>query len=196
MGDKSLQKRNLIVESAREVFFRCGYKGVTMKDIVEECGISRGGLYLYFSNTKELFEAVLEQEEQTLSVVLESSAAKEASPGEILLMYLEEQKKEILKKKGNLTVATYEYLFENKLSNADTPIKKRFDENIKALEKLIENGVAEEWMICESPADAARNIVYAIEGMKVAAQTMEVTAKTLDRQIAYIMGTLGMVIKE
>ena len=196
MGDKSLQKRNLIVESAREVFFRCGYKGVTMKDIVEECGISRGGLYLYFSNTKELFEAVLEQEEQTLSVVLESSAAKDASPGEILLMYLEEQKKEILKKKGNLTVATYEYLFENKLSNTDTPIKKRFDENVKALEKLITNGVAEEWMICESPADAAKNIVYAIEGMKVAAQTMEVTAKTLDRQIAYIMGTLGMVIKE
>lgn len=196
MGDKSLQKRNLIVESAREVFFRHGYKGVTMKDIVEACGISRGGLYLYFSNTKELFEAVLEQEEQTLSVVLESSAAKDASPGEILLMYLEEQKKEILKKKGNLTVATYEYLFENKLSNTDTPIKKRFDENVKALEKLITNGVAEEWMICESPADAAKNIVYAIEGMKVAAQTMEVTAKTLDRQIAYIMGTLGMVIKE
>ncbi|MDE7267209.1 MAG: TetR/AcrR family transcriptional regulator [Lachnospiraceae bacterium] len=196
MGDKSLQKRNLIVESAREVFFRRGYKGVTMKDIVEACGISRGGLYLYFSNTKELFEAVLEQEEQTLPVVLESSAAKEASPGEILLMYLEEQKKEILKKKGNLTAATYEYLFENKLSNADTPIKKRFDENVKALEKLIANGVAEEWMICESPADAARNIVYAIEGMKVAAQTMEVTAKTLDQQIAYIMGTLGMVIKE
>lgn len=196
MSDKSLQKRNLIVESAREVFFRCGYKGVTMKDIVEACGISRGGLYLYFSNTKELFEAVLEQEEQTLSVVLESSAAKEASPGEILLMYLEEQKKEILKKKGNLTAATYEYLFENKLSNTDTPIKKRFDENVKALEKLIAKGVAEEWMICESPADAARNIVYAIEGMKVAAQTMDVTAKTLDQQIAYIMGTLGMVIKE
>lgn len=196
MGDKSLQKRNLIVESAREVFFRRGYKGVTMKDIVEACGISRGGLYLYFSNTKELFEAVLEQEEQTLSVVLESSAAKEASPGEILLMYLEEQKKEIMKKKGNLTAATYEYLFENKLSNTDTPIKKHFDENVKALEKLIENGVAEEWMICESPSDAARNIVYAIEGMKVAAQTTEVTAKILDQQIAYIMGTLGMVIKE
>lgn len=196
MSDKSLQKRNLIVETARDVFFRCGYKGVTMKDIVEACGISRGGLYLYFSSTKELFEAVLEQENKTLSSVLESPAAKDASPGEILLMYLEEQKKDILKKKGNLTAAIYEYMFENKLSNADTPVKKRFDENVKALEKLIADGVAEEWMICESPADAARNIAYAVEGMKVTAQTMEVTAKTLDKQIAYIMGTLGMVITE
>lgn len=190
MGDKSLQKRNLIVEAARDVFFRRGYKGVTMKDIVEACGISRGGLYLYFSNTKELFEAVLERENKTLTSVLESPAVKEASPGEILLMYLEEQKKDILKKKGNLTAATYEYLFENKSA------KNCFDKEVRALEQLIVDGVNEEWMICESPAEAARNIVYAIEGMKVTAQTMEVTAQTVDNQIAYIMGTLGMVIKE
>jgi len=196
MGDKSLQKRNLIVEAARDVFFRCGYKGVTMKDIVEACGISRGGLYLYFSNTKELFEAVLEQENKTLSSMLESPAARESTPGELLLMYLEEQKKELLEKKGNLTAATYEYLFEHKLVSADAPIKKRFDENVRALEKLITDGVGEEWMVCENPAAAARNIAYAIEGMKVTAQTMEVTAKTLDNQIAYIMGTLGMVIKD
>lgn len=196
MGDKSLQKRNLIVEAAREVFFRRGYKGVTMKDIVEACGISRGGLYLYFSNTKELFEAVLENENKTLSSLLAEPAVKNASPGEILLLYLEEQKKEILKKKGNLTAATYEYMFEQKLANADNPMKKRFEENVKALEKLIADGVKEEWMICESPADAARNIAYTVEGMKVTAQTTEVTAKALDNQIAYIMGTLGMVIKD
>ncbi len=108
MGDKSLQKKNMIVEAAREVFFKRGYRAVTMKEIVEACGISRGGLYLYFANTKELFEAVLERENQTLSSILELSAAKKSNPGEILLMYLDEQKKTILKKKGNLAVATYE----------------------------------------------------------------------------------------
>lgn len=120
MGDKSLQKKNRIVEAAREVFYQNGYRAVTMKDIVEACGISRGGLYLYFANTKELFEAVLEQENQT---VLKAPAAKDANPGEILLMYLDEQKKEILKKKGNLSIAIYEYMFENKLSDNDLPAK-------------------------------------------------------------------------
>lgn len=196
MGDKSLQKKNLIVEAAREVFFKRGYKAVTMKDIVEACGISRGGLYLYFANTKELFEAVLEQEDQTHSNILQSSAAKKANPGEILLMYLDEQKKEILKKKDNLAVAKYEYMFENnKLSNNGMSAKKRYEENVKALEQLIADGVAQEWMVCESPAEAARNIVYALEGMKVTAQTTGVSAKMLDNQIAYIMGTLGMVVK-
>ena len=64
MGDKSTQKKQYIIEKAKEVFIKRGYKDVTMKDIVEACQISRGGLYLYFANTKELFEAVLEQQMQ------------------------------------------------------------------------------------------------------------------------------------
>ncbi len=195
MGDKSLQKRNMIVEAAREVFFKRGYRAVTMKDIVEACGISRGGLYLYFANTKELFEAVLEQENQKVQSIFDSSMTKKANPGEILLMYLNEQKKEILKKKDNLAVATYEYMFENELLDIETPFKRRFQENVKALEQLIAAGVGQEWMICESPSEAARNIVYTLEGMKVAAQTIGVSAKVLDSQIEYIMGTLGMVVK-
>lgn len=90
MGDKSLRKKNQILEAAREVFFKRGYRAVTMKDIVEACGISRGGLYLYFANTKELFEEVLDREYRTLQSVLDAPASKNANPGEILLMYLDE----------------------------------------------------------------------------------------------------------
>ena len=49
-----------------------GYKQVTMKDIVDACGISRGGLYLYFQNTGEVFEEVLKLEQaETDDVFLE-----------------------------------------------------------------------------------------------------------------------------
>ena len=50
MSEKSVQKRNYIIEKAREVFSQKGYLTVTMKDIVEACEISRGGLYLYFDS--------------------------------------------------------------------------------------------------------------------------------------------------
>jgi len=59
MGEKSLQKKQFILETARNVFMDKGYKEVTMKDIVDACGISRGGLYLYFDSTKEIFLEVL-----------------------------------------------------------------------------------------------------------------------------------------
>ena len=51
MGEKSIQKRQHILDAARKVFVEKGFKNVTMKDIVEACEISRGGLYLYFDNT-------------------------------------------------------------------------------------------------------------------------------------------------
>ena len=73
MGDKSVQKKKYIMQKARNVFCRNGYRAVTMKDIVEACDISRGGLYLYFSNTKELFEAVLAEEYAGEEAVLELS---------------------------------------------------------------------------------------------------------------------------
>ena len=49
MGERSLQKKQFILEKAREVFVEKGFRSVTMKDIVDACEISRGGLYLYFS---------------------------------------------------------------------------------------------------------------------------------------------------
>lgn len=195
MGDKSVQKKKYIVEKAREVFQKNGYKAVTMKDIVEACEISRGGLYLYFANTKELFEAVLEQEFAGVSGLLETAAAEDATPGEVMLIYLSNQKKEILKQSNNLSAAIYEYLFENKLSEYDSPVRKCFDNNVDELEKLIKDGVEQEWMICDDPAAAARNIAYIIEGLKITAQTIGLTADEIDKEIEYIMSTLGMVIE-
>lgn len=195
MGDKSLQKRKYIVEKSRGVFYKNGYRAVTMKDIVETCGISRGGLYLYFASTKELFEAVLEEEYTDVDAVLEDARNQVSTPGEMMLMYLDGQKRAILKKKDNLTVAIYEYLFENKAFGKNNPVKKQFDKSVAALERLITEGVRQEWMVCEDAAEAARNILYTLEGLKVSAQTVGVTTEMVDREIAYIMGTLGMVVK-
>ena len=64
MGDKSVQKKKYILETARKVFVEKGFKKVTMKDIVEACEISRGGLYLYFDNTSQIFLEVLKMESQ------------------------------------------------------------------------------------------------------------------------------------
>ena len=195
MGDKSVQKRKYIIEKARDVFCKNGYRTVTMKDIVAACDISRGGLYLYFANTKELFEAVLEEEYASAGTIIGSAQTDNSTPGEIMLMNLDEQKKVILKKKDNLSIAAYEYLFENKSSKNDNPVRKQFQKNVAVLEKLITDGVEQEWMVCEDATEAARNISYTLEGLKLSAQTIGVTAEDIDREIEYIMGTLGMVIK-
>ena len=191
MGNKSVQKKKYIIEKAREVFSKNGYRKVTMKDVVEACDISRGGLYLYFSDTKSLFEAVLEEEEQDKDI-LDAIQKEELSPGEALLTYLDRKKRAILEK-DSLAAATVEYLFEQKASGAST--NAAFSDLVKRLEKLITEGVAEEWMVCDNPAVAARNIIYVLDGLRVASQTVGITETEIDQEIEYILNSLGLAVE-
>ncbi len=189
MGEKSLQKKQYILETARKVFVEKGYKNVTMKDIVEACDISRGGLYLYFGSTEELLLAVLQKDAEEIDDVFSVSIAEEDSAAEILTLFLKEQKKELLRKKNNLTMAVYEYAFENK-EKKDQMMRKQFEAGVRVLEKLIESGIASGEFYCENPKGAANNIMYVLEGMKINSQTMGITEAMVDEQLLYIMAGL------
>ena len=52
------------MESAKVVFSKKGLIDATMQDIIEECGISRGGIYLYFQSVDAIFLEVLQQRSQ------------------------------------------------------------------------------------------------------------------------------------
>lgn len=187
MSDKSIQKKQYIVEKAREVFVEKGFKEVTMKDIVEACDISRGGLYLYFQNTKELFEEVLKLEQEDTDDVFGQNISDEATPSDILALFLKEQKKELLSKKPSLNVAIYEYFFKHKVSSKDNLLKKQFDGAVYIIEKLIQAGIQSGEFYCEDPRGAARNIMYVLEGLKIASQTRGIPATAVDREILYVM---------
>ena len=55
------EKRQPILAAALEVFFKYGYKRVSMNEIAEAAGISRPGLYLHFSSKEEVFRAAILQ---------------------------------------------------------------------------------------------------------------------------------------
>lgn len=188
MSEKSAQKRNLILENAKNVFVERGFKNVTMKDIIEASGISRGGLYLYFSSTKEIFLEVLKREATQGDNVFSENFTDETTAADILYLFLQEQKKELFRKKDNLTVAIYEYYFGENTQGKE--LKKQFDKATKLVAKLIEAGVEEEVFYCEDCMGAALNIMYAFEGMKVASKTMGIKEATVDKEIEYILGQL------
>ena len=54
------KRQTKILEAAKTVFKRKGFELTTMKDVVEESGFSRGGVYLYFSSTEEMFRRIIE----------------------------------------------------------------------------------------------------------------------------------------
>ena len=188
MGEKSLQKRRFILETARRVFMEKGYKNVTMKDIVEACEISRGGLYLYFG----MFLEELKMETEEADDVFSDSITEDATVADILTLFLLEQKKELLRKKDNLTVATYEYYFGEDVPKKDNILKRQFDSAVKIIEKLIEAGVQNCEFYCDNCRGTARNIMFVLEGLKIAAHTIGITAAAVDEEIRYILEELGI----
>ena len=194
MSDKSVQKKKYILETARRVFGEKGYGCVTMKDIVEACGISRGGLYLYFSSTKELFLEVLQLEQLETDDVFEKNIPKEAGPAAILALFLKEQKKELLERNQGLSRASYEFLFEHAKEEGENFMKKQFDSAVLVIQKLIEAGVESGEFYCEDPRRAASNIMSVLEGLKIASLTRGITQAAVDREIMYVMQ--GLIIED
>ena len=193
MGEKSIQKRKYILETARKVFVEKGFKKVTMKDIVEACEISRGGLYLYFESTSQIFQEVLKLETQEADDLFSDSIKEDATAADILLLFLREQKKELLRKNDTLTQAIYEFYFENQeLPKKENRLKKQFDSAVKIIERLIEAGVESGEFYCEDCAGCARNIMFVLEGLKICAQTIGVTPEMVDREILYLFKNLSV----
>lgn len=191
MGERSLQKKQFILEKAREVFVGKGFRNVTMKDIVDACEISRGGLYLYYANTEEIFLEVLAAESERTEDVFTENVGEDAAAAEILAVFLKEQKKEILRSKKTLTAAAYEYAFANP---KNTVLKKRFNDGVTMLEKLIRMGITNEEFYDVDARIAAKNIMYVLEGLKVTSLTMGISGETIDNELYMIVQ--GLVIEE
>lgn len=194
MGEKSEQKKAYILEVARKVFMEKGYKSVTMKDIVDACEISRGGLYLYFDSTADLFLEVLQMEQADTDDALEQALEKETTVADILALFLKEQKKEILNTQDNLTIATYEFFFSTKFPKKENIARRQFEMGVKLLSEMIEAGVATGELYCEDSIAAAKNMMFVIEGLKVAGKTIGVSEKTVDQQLIYMLQ--GLVAEE
>ena len=195
MGEKSEQKREYILKKAREVFAKKGFRDVTMKDIVEACDISRGGLYLYFGSTEEIFKEILKQDLENDGEDLAGNLGEDATMAELLMLFLKEQKKIILRKKQDITIATYEFLFANKAEkNTTQMIRNQFETGIMVLQKILEEGVRREEFYCENTQAEATNMMYVLEGMKICAKTFGISEGKVDQELLYLVS--GLVMEE
>src|SRR5450631_2342354 len=62
VGDEDSSKRRQILAGARKVFMDLGFDGASMNEIARSAGVSKGTLYVYFTDKSRLFEAIVEQE--------------------------------------------------------------------------------------------------------------------------------------
>jgi len=60
-GDEESSKRRQILDGARRLFMELGFDAASMGEIAKAAGVSKGTLYVYFSDKNALFEAIVEE---------------------------------------------------------------------------------------------------------------------------------------
>lgn len=136
------QKKQRILEAAKGVFVRNGYRGVTMKDVIDESGLSRGGVYLYFSSTEEIFRSLIEASDDIYSSLIKqlSNDGRTAWEGVVQLVGI--VMNNIVSVEDGLEAAIYEYfLVVRRKGQAQDLLKRRFRRALDNLRILLENGV-------------------------------------------------------
>lgn len=140
MGKKGDKTKSLIRKAAQGLFVEKGFKDVTMKDVCEATGLSRGGLYMHYGSTSEIFADIVNEIMSSLENEFTQKIEKEISATVILDEFLERYQSEMLDKNNSLGLAIYEYYSSIPLSD-DNALLKQYYNSKTMLCELIQYGI-------------------------------------------------------
>jgi len=69
-------KEEQIIEVARELFHKFGFKKVSMDEIARESGVTKKTIYHYFNSKKALLEYFIQEEIQNMKTIIEEVESK------------------------------------------------------------------------------------------------------------------------
>lgn len=144
LSDELKEKRNLqILDAAKQVFIKKGYGMATLKDIIEETGMSRGWIYLYYKSKDEIFEALLDYQDEQYDQYLSEKLDRSDSIWEVLLELYSQQLNVLqLTENGGLMAAFYEYLLMGwRDLSCQELIMHRYEKGIQRFTTILQIGV-------------------------------------------------------
>lgn len=161
----SVKTKQMLLEKARQLFAKSGFENTTMNDIAEASQRGRRTLYTYFSNKKEIYNAVIESELQNLYVQLQEAVNKEYTATDKLMLFFVtrlEIIKEVVTRNGTLRGDFFRDIF--RVEN----VRKTFDkQEIHFLKMILDEGVASNEFQIKDSIKTARILHFALKGLEL-----------------------------
>lgn len=163
------QRRQQIIEAAKRVFIRKGYEKSTLKDIVEEAEMSRGWIYLYYTNKIEIFLAMLDQLDEQMAEELSALQTRHSSVLGALREFIHNTKAAVASARESLYPAIYEFFITNwrdpKLSGF---FETRYERIHSLFESLLQRGIDSGEFRSDAPISLiAKRFMSAIDGILI-----------------------------
>ena len=175
MAGKREKTRESIIDASYPLFAGKGFKQVTMKDVCEVTGMSRGGLYSHFSGTDELFEAVLENITEKSSMDFREEFKKGTSAVEILQKALSDMEEEMKHPEDSLNIALYEYA-----ETVNNDMMERLNRNAEEKwKKLIRYGIKRGEFQDVNVDEIVNVILYSYQGIRMWSRIISLKPKTI-----------------
>ena len=161
----SIKTKQMFMEKARQLFAKSGYENTTMNDIAEASQRGRRTLYTYFSNKKEIYNAVIESELENMYTQLQDAVNKEHTATDKLMLFFINRLeiiKEVVTRNGTLRGDFFRDIF--RVEN----VRKTFDKKeINFLKMILDEGIESNEFEVLDTMNTARILHFALKGLEL-----------------------------
>jgi len=149
-----------ILDTAKYVFAKYGYKKTTMNDIAKAIGKAKSSLYYYFSSKDEIFTCVVENELiKTKDLCLMNASKAEDCIGKLKAYVFATQGgiSDLAEEFGDTIISEF-FEFIPHIKNV---IKKHMEDHVNTISQIIEKGVKQGIFFTDNPKMSAKAIIIA-----------------------------------
>jgi len=182
-----LKVKELIIEVAREVFSRYGYKKTTIDDIAVGARKGKSSIYYYFKSKEEIYEAVVDAESNMLFDNILTQIEKPLPATEKFKLYVFTRLNKI-RELNNF----YDVMKNESLHQLDFIIELRNKYHLREiaiLQSIMNEGVKSREFSIQDPELAAIALVTAIKGLETPL-LIKGEKRNLEKRIDYVIGIL------
>lgn len=174
MGSKGNNTKRMIRNEAYKLFCSRGYKDVTMKDICDKTGLSRGGLYRHYDSTRQIFLEIIsefsEHQKNEFSEQIKQNIPAAQILNEILFKYANE----MADSENSLSLAIYEFYSDQELSEEGNSVAMQYEQSKSMWIELINYGMQTKEFKTVNPEAVFDMIVFSYQGVRMYSRLMKI----------------------
>lgn len=188
--------REHLINSARQVFMRYGFKKTALDDIAKEARKGKSTIYYYFKSKDEIFKAVIEAESEIRNQTIDEQVSAVEDPQQKLRTYIYVRMLS-LKKVNNYYEAIKNDLLDNLYFVSNLRVV-HLDSEVNSVKNLLLDGIEKGIYTIQNPELTARTIVTLLQGFEVPLIKKNLSDEEIQKSIDEMLNILfhGIVTKK
>lgn len=162
-NDSSIRER--IIEVSRSIFARFGFKKTTMDEIAQAVNKAKSSIYHYFRSKEEIFQTVIEKEEEVLKEEISKAISQEDTAYKKLYAYVK-TKTQTLERLVNFCTALKDEYLQKHYGFIEKIREKYHRYEIDLVKSILHNDTDSGLIAAGNIDDTALAITTALRGLE------------------------------